>query len=218
MSKWQKKGLKGLGKFGGDIAGDLAGGVVGDQLARVGLNEEVAGYISDEVGDFAEDMTEDAIRGKGKFKRGGHSSSPPPPYSDSRGMGGYPQGPHGSTPPPYAAPTAPAPPYREPQASGTNRSPSGGVSDDKGAKKERSMAIFSIVGFAIILLGAFVLDLKMFIDGPDALKAVTFIGNFFKDIGILGSAVFLMLGAISARDSWIKCAMVLASVLLIIAI
>ena len=99
MSKWQKKGLKGLGKFGGDIAGDLAGGVVGDQLARVGLNEEVTGYISDEVGDFAEDMTEDAIRGKGKFKRGGHSSSPPPPYSDSRGYGRI------SANPPWVYPT-----------------------------------------------------------------------------------------------------------------
>jgi len=215
MSNWKKKGLKGIGKFGGDLAGDMAGGVVGDQLAEVGVNEEMVGYISDEVGDFAEDMAEDAIRGKGKFKRSGHSSSPPPPYADNRGKG-YSGPSYGSPPPPYGAPS---PPYQQPQAvSASGEPPSTGVVDAKAAKKERSMVIFVIVGFAVILLGAILQDLNMFIDDPDALKAVGFVGVFFKDIGILGSAVFLMLGAISAKDSWIKCAMILASVLLIIAI
>ncbi len=215
MSKWQKKGLKGLGKFGGDLAEDMAGGVVGDQLERVGVNEEIAGYISDEVGDFAEDMTEDAIRGKGKFKRGGHSSSPPPPYAGSKGKE-YSQPSYGSPQPPYSGPS---PPYQQPQAdSAPRKSSSTGKVDAKAAKKERSMVIFVIVGFAVILFGAILLDLNMFIDDPDAFKAIGFVGNFFKDIGILGSAVFLMLGAVSAKDSWLKCAMIFASVLMIIAI
>ena len=117
-------------------------------------------------------------------------------------------------PPPYASP---APPYQEQHGGSPPDQAYHAGTDKKGTNKHKKIMMFVVMGFGAIFLGAFLHNLAgYFIDPGNGYDAMGFIGTFLQHTGALGSACAFIMGSLSFKDRWVRIAMILAAVILIV--